>query len=128
MKVLVRCLGTDRVVLVTDAMAGAGLGDGQYELVGRTVAVKGGRATTPEGTIAGSTATLDGCVRNVQRLVGVTLVEAVKMATLNPARAMGLAGQVGSIAVGRPANLVVMDRDVNVRAAIVSGRVVYGRL
>jgi len=128
MKALVRCLGTDRIVLITDAMAGAGLGDGEYDLVGHRVTVKDGRATLSNGTIAGSTATLDRCVRNMHQMVGVPLIEAVKMASLNPARAMGLAAQVGSIAVGQQADLVVMDQDVNVRAAIVRGRVVYGRL
>jgi len=128
MKVLVRCLGTDRVVLITDAMAGAGLGDGQYDLVGHAVTVKDGCATLPDGTIAGSTATLDDCVRNMHQKVGVPLVEAVKMASLNPARAMGLAASVGSIAVGREANLVVMNENVNVHATLVKGRVVYGSL
>lgn len=126
MKVLVRCLGTDRVVLITDAMAGAGLGNGQYELVGHTVMVKEGRATLPDGTIAGSTATLDLCVRNMHRMVGVPLVEVVKMASSNPARAMGLAASVGSIAIGKEANLVIIDEDVNVHATLVGGHVVYG--
>jgi len=128
MKVLVRCLGSDRVVLITDAMAGAGLSDGQYGLVGHTVTVKDGRATTPDGTIAGSTATLDECVRNMNQKVGVPLVEAVKMASLNPARAMGLAASVGSITIGKDANLVVMDENVNVQATLVKGRVVFGSL
>jgi len=128
MKVLVRCLGSDRVVLITDAMAGAGLGDGQYDLVGRTVTVKDSRATLPDGTIAGSTATLDDCVRNMHQRVGVPLVEAVKMASLNPARAMGLAASVGSIIVGQEANLVIIDENVNVQATLVKGRVVYGSL
>lgn len=128
MKVLVRCLGSDRVVLITDAMAGAGLADGQYDLVGHNVIVEDGRATTPDGTIAGSTATLDDCVRNMHQKVGVPLVEAVKMASLNPARAMGLAASVGSIAVGHEANLVVMDENVNVHATLVKGHVVYGSL
>ena len=125
---LVRCLGSDRVVLITEAMAGAGLADGRYELVGHVVTVKEGRATLSNGTIAGSTATLELCVRNVNQLVGVPLNEAVKMASLNPARSIGLAASVGSIAVGKEANLVVMDADVNVYATLVKGRVVYGSL
>ena len=128
MKVLVRCLGTDRVVLITDAMAGAGLADGRYDLVGYEVTVKDGRATLANGTIAGSTATLDLCVRNVNRQVGVPLVDAVKMASLNPARAMGLADRVGSISVGKDANLILVDADVKVYATLVRGRVVYGTL
>jgi len=125
MKVLVRCLGTDRIVLITDAMAGAGLADGTYELVGHTVTVKDGRATLADGTIAGSTATLNQCVRNVNREIGVPLSEAIKMASLNPARAMGFANRLGSIAVGKDASLTVIDEQVNVYMTLVKGQIVY---
>jgi N-acetylglucosamine-6-phosphate deacetylase len=128
MKMLVRCLSTDRVVLITDAMAGTGLPDGTYELVGHTVTVKEGRATLSDGTLAGSTATLNRCVRNVNQRVGVPLPEAVKMASLNPARAMGLADRLGSIAVGKDASLVVMDEEVNVYLTMVKGKVVYRKM
>jgi N-acetylglucosamine-6-phosphate deacetylase len=128
MKMLIRCLGADRVVLITDAMAGAGLPDGTYELVGHTVIVKEGRATLPDGTLAGSTATLNQCVRNVHQTVGVPLLEAVKMASLNPARAMGFADRLGSIAVGKDASLAVIDEQANVYLTLVKGRIVYSRL
>ena len=127
-KVLVRCLGTDRVVLITDAMSGAGFPDGEYDLVGQRVLVKDGNATLADGTIAGSTATLGRCVRNVHQLVGLPLAQAVKMASLNPARAMGFASRLGSIAVGKDASLVVIDEDVNVYMTIVKGKVVYSNL
>jgi N-acetylglucosamine-6-phosphate deacetylase len=128
MKMLVRCLGTDRVVLITDANAAAGLPDGTYEIGGRTRIVKDGRSTLPDGTIAGSTATLNQCVRNVNQEVGVPLAEAVKMASLNPARAIGFADRVGRIAVGKDANLAVIDEDVNVYMTLVKGKVVYTSL
>jgi N-acetylglucosamine-6-phosphate deacetylase len=127
-KVLVRCLGTDRVVLITDAMSGAGFPDGEYDLVGQKVLVKDGNATLADGTIAGSTATLGRCVRNMHQLVGLPLAQAVKMASLNPARAMGFASRLGSIAVGKDASLVVIDEDVNVYMTIVKGKVVYSNL
>jgi len=127
MKVLLRCLGTDRVVLVTDAMAGAGLPDGSYDLMARRVTVKDGRATLPDGTIASSVATMDQCVRNVHREVGLSLPDAVKMASLNPARAMGFADRLGGVAVGKDASLAVIGEDVSVYLAIVGGRVVYSR-
>ncbi len=125
MKILLRCLGTDRVVLITDAMAGAGLPDGEYELVGQKVAVRDGKATLADGTIAGSAATMDLCVRNLHREVGVTLLEAVRMASLNPLRAVGLAGMWGSLQVGKKADLVVIDEDVNVNLVVVNGNIVY---
>ncbi len=128
MKVLLRCLGSDRVALITDAMSGAGLEDGEYNLVGQAVTVKDGKATLADGTIAGSTATMNQCVRNAYRLLGVSLAEAVKMASLVPARAMGFASRMGSLEVGKDANLTVLDKDGEVRLTIVKGRLVYSNL
>jgi N-acetylglucosamine-6-phosphate deacetylase len=128
MEVLVKCLGTDRVVLITDAMSGAGLPDGHYALLDQDVTVKDGTATLKDGTIAGSIAVLNQCVRNMVQEVGVPLPEAVKMATLNPARAMGFANLVGSIAIGKEANLAVIDEDINVYLTMVKGRIVYNNL
>ncbi|MBN1261517.1 MAG: N-acetylglucosamine-6-phosphate deacetylase [Anaerolineae bacterium] len=124
-KLLVHCLGVDRVVLITDAMAGAGLADGDYTLVGHKVRVKEGRAALEDGTLAGSTATLDQCVRNANRKAGVPLTEALQMASLNPARAMGCDDRRGSLAIGREANATVIDDDVNVLMTLVGGHIVY---
>lgn len=128
MKVLLRCLGSDRVALITDAMSGAGLEDGEYNLVGQAVTVKDGKATLADGTIAGSTATMNQCVRNAYRLLGLSLAEAVKMASLVPARAMGFASRMGSLEVGKDANLTVLDKDGDVRLTFVKGRLVYSNL
>ncbi len=125
MRLLVRCLGRDRVVLVTDAMAGAGLADGQYELVGHPVTVKNGMATLADGTLAGSTVLLNQCVRNMHLEVGVPLREAVQMASLNPARAMGLDSRLGSLEVGKDASLVVLDDQARVYLTVVRGKIVY---
>lgn len=125
MTVLLRCLGPDRVVLVTDAMAGAGLADGGYELMGHDVTLRDGKATLADGTIAGSAATMDMCVRNANSEVGVELSDAVKMASLNPARAMGLGAALGRLQVGKKANLTVIDEDVNVKMTVVDGEIVY---
>lgn len=125
MKVLTRCLGTDRVVLVTDAMTGAGLPDGDYELLGFKITVEDGKATQEDGTIAGSVTVLNRCVENVYKDVGVSLAEAVKMASLNPARVLGLSNLLGSIGVGKDASLTVIDEDVNVYLTMVKGDIVY---
>jgi len=125
MKVLIRCLGTDRVVAITDAIAGSGMKDGQYELVGYTVTVKDGQARLADGTIAGCTTPFNRCVEILHKQVGVTLVEAVKMGTLNPARAMGFGSRLGSIREGMDASLVVIDEDVNVCLTMVKGKIVY---
>jgi N-acetylglucosamine-6-phosphate deacetylase len=125
MKVLIRCLGTDRVTLITDAIVGAGLGDGNYDLVGNDVIIKNGRATLANGTLAGSIATLNQCVHNVNKLAGFDLIDAVKMASLNPARAMGVADRLGTIQSGKDASLIVIDENVNVYLTMVKGQIAY---
>lgn len=128
MKLLIRSLGVERIVLITDANAAAGLPDGTYEIGGRRRIVKGGRSILEDGTIAGSTATMDTCVRNVHRTVGVPLLDAVRMASLNPARAVGLADRIGSLHAGKWANLIAMDGDLNVYLTLVRGKIVYNNL
>jgi len=127
MKVLLRCLGTERIVLVTDAMAAAGLGDGKYELLGHEVFVKNGAAKQANGTIAGSAATLIQCVRNIVQVVGTPLPQAIRMASLNPAQALGLEHQHGVLDVGREGSLVVLDPDLTVTMTFVKGRLVKSR-
>jgi N-acetylglucosamine-6-phosphate deacetylase len=128
MELLLRCLGVRRVVLVTDAMAAAGLRDGEYRLVGHGITVRDGKATLADGTLAGSTTTLDRCVRNAHLKVGVPLPEAVSMASLTPARAMGLCGELGSLQPGKRADLVVIDEGGNVYLTMVGGEIVYESL
>ena len=127
MKILYRCLGADRTVLVTDAMPGAGLPDGEYELLDQKVTVRNGKATLPDGTIGGSTGTMEGCLRNMVQLVGVPLPEAVRMASFNPAKVIGLGKRLGGIEVGKAANLAVIDPDFKVHMTIVKGSVVFSR-
>jgi N-acetylglucosamine-6-phosphate deacetylase len=128
MKTLFRCLGDDRIVLITDAILGAGLPDGVYESVEFMVTIKDGVVTLEDGTLAGSSARLNHCVRNMHQTVGVPLHQAVKMASLNPARAMGFADRIGSIAPGKEANLAVIDDEVNVYLTLVKGQIIYNRL
>lgn len=125
MKALVRCIGTDRVVLVTDAMEAAGLPDGEYQLLGARVTVSGGKATQEDGTIAGSSAVLNQCVRNMYREVGFSLSDSIKMATLNPARVIGEAGKRGSLQVGKQTDLIVTDQDMKIYLTMVNGKIVY---
>lgn len=128
MRLLIRAKGEHRVVLITDAVAPAGLGDGSFEFDGRPISVHDGRATLADGTIAGSVATFDGNLRRIVRECGVPLRAAVVMATLTPARAIGVADRKGNLAGGRDADLVVLDRDLKVRLTMVRGQIVHNRL
>ena len=125
MEILVRCLGSDRVVLITDAMSGAGMEDGQYHLIGQEVTVKQGKAYLPDGTIAGSVATLDQCVRNMVNKVGVPTLHAVKMASINPAATIGLPNRFGSVEKHRIADIALTDEKLNVKAVFVRGKLLY---
>ncbi|MGV8049795.1 MAG: N-acetylglucosamine-6-phosphate deacetylase [Anaerolineaceae bacterium] len=127
MKLLLRCLSSDRVVAITDAMSGAGLAEGNYHLVGHSVTVKDGRATLENGTLAGSVATLNQCVANLIKYVDLPLHEAIRMASLNPARVIGAADRLGSITEGKDANLIVIDEAINVFQTMVKGQIVYNQ-
>jgi N-acetylglucosamine-6-phosphate deacetylase len=127
MKALVRTIGTDRVVLVTDAMEAAGLPDGEYQLLGAKVTVSGGKATQEDGTIAGSSAVLNQCVRNMNHEVGISFLDSIKMATLNPARVIGEAGKRGTLQVGKQADLIVTDKDMRIYMTMVNGKMVYSK-
>jgi N-acetylglucosamine-6-phosphate deacetylase len=106
--------GPDRTMLITDAMAAAGMPDGTYELGGQEVSVRGGVARLAgDGPIAGSTLTMDVALRRMVGL-GVSLVDACRMAASTPARAIGLDGDVGALVPGRRADLVVLDDDLRV--------------
>jgi len=120
---VVRCKGVDEVLLITDAIAGAGLPDGEYTMGPQRVIVRNGEARTPAGNLAGSTLTLERAVANMVRLVGVPLSAALQMASLNPARVLGLAQRKGRLAPGYDADLVCLDADFNVRLTVVGGRV-----
>lgn len=127
-KILVRCLGPERVVLVTDSMPAAGLPDGEYSLVGQQVTVQDGTARLPDGTLAGSTATMPGCIKIMHQQVGVPLYQALQMASLNPARVLGLGDQFGSLQPGLRADLVVLDGNFNVLLTMVNGEIVFNQL
>lgn len=123
----------DGVVLITDAISAAGAGDGRFVLGTLDVDVVGGvarlaGASPPEsGSLAGSTLTMDAAFRNAVAC-GLSVGDASRAASLNPARVLGLDAEIGSIATGKRADLVVLDEDLAVVAVIVGGRVVEGSL
>jgi len=116
-----RAAGPDRTVLVTDAMAAAGQGDGHYTLGGLAVEVVGGVARTESGSIAGSTLTADAALRHAVGPGGLTLAHAVRALTANPARVLGRT-DVGTLAERRRADLVLLDDALDVAAVASAGR------
>ena len=120
--------GVDRVMAITDGVAAAGLSDGaSATLGGRTIRVKGSAAYLEDGTLAGSVATMDRVFRFLVNQVGLSLNDAAQLCATTPASELGLK-DTGAIAKGAIADLVVMDRDFNVKQTYVGGRLVYSAL
>lgn len=114
--------GDDRMILISDSLRACGLGDGEYELGGQQFFVKGNRATIANGSLAGSVSDVMACMRTAVRTMGIPLTSAVKAATVNPARALGLDGKLGAIAPGYQADAVVLDRDLNIKHVVLRGK------
>jgi N-acetylglucosamine-6-phosphate deacetylase len=127
LRLAVRAKGADRIALVTDMMAAAGMPAGRYALGGQTVIVDDQTARLEDGTLAGAIDFLDQAIRNMVRWADVTSAEAISMATEVPTRLLGLADR-GRIIVGGIADLVLFDKNLEVAATFVSGRRVYQRL
>lgn len=120
--------GDDHVVLIADSMMACGLPDGAYSLGGQAVTVRGPRATLTEhpDTIAGSATCLYDCMRHAVREMGVPLESAVRAASENPARCIGIEEDYGSLAEGRIGNVILADADLNIRTVIRHGEVLQG--
>ncbi|MCD6039064.1 MAG: nagA [Gammaproteobacteria bacterium] len=115
----------EKMIVATDAMRATCLGDGIYDLGGQNVKVKEGVATLAEGTLAGSTLTMPAAIKNLMRFTQCSLFDALKMATENPAKMLGIFHEQGSIALGKKADLVVLDEELNVVMTICTGKIVY---
>jgi len=133
-KVALQCKGPDKVCLITDANVGAGLPPGIYEGLGGEeieIAYPGGPARMTKrgkvpGGLTGSGLTLNLAVKNAYTMLGVDIPQAFAMASLNPARVLGRADRKGKIAPGYDADLILVDREFNVKATWVRGdRVFY---
>lgn len=132
MQLAVKCKGVDRVLLVTDAQRAAGMPDGEYEFgrkgEGAPFVVRDGVAKTPDGSgYASSTIRMMDAVRVARELIGVTLSDAVKMASLNPARVLGVEKSYGTLEPGKVADIALFDDKWQVQATFVEGRPVYQR-
>ena len=124
MKLLVKCK-RGNVILITDAIRAKGLGDGESELGGQKVFVKNGEARLADGTLAGSVLRMNVAIKNLVERVGVPLETAVNFATENPARALGIYDETGSIEIGKRADFAVLDGAYNVVLTVRDGEIVY---
>jgi N-acetylglucosamine-6-phosphate deacetylase len=124
LRMAIRQKGIERICLITDSLNAAGLGEGEYRVGGLDVVVTDGQARLKEsGALAGSVLTLNRAVKNIIDWTGVSIPQAVRMASLNPARVLGLDDRMGSIEADKLANLAVLDRDFHAVTTILRGRV-----
>ena len=120
LRVLLRCVTPARMTLISDAIAAAGQGDGEYEIWGETISVKDGRTRNAQGSIAGSVIGMLDAVRMMISL-GASECDAARMASTNPSRLLGTGHDCGSIEAGKRADLVALDSGGQIRLTIVDG-------
>ncbi len=116
-----KMFGDDRIIFISDSMRAAGLADGQYDLGGQNVTVKGNLAVLEDGTIAGSVTNLMDCVRTAVHDMGIPFASAVKCAAVNPAKAVGIYDAYGSLTPGKFANIVILDKNLDIKTVLHHG-------
>ncbi|OXS56209.1 N-acetylglucosamine-6-phosphate deacetylase [Cohnella sp. CIP 111063] len=125
-KLITRAKGVHNVILVTDAMAAAGMPDGDYDLGGLPVHMKCGVARLKENdSLAGSTLTMISAVRFLVREIGVSLEEASLMASANPARQLGLADSIGTLEAGKQADFLLLNDDLDIQSTWIDGKKLF---
>ena len=119
--ITLRLKGIDKINMITDSEVGTGLPDNNYVINGRTLTVKDKKTYTEDGTIAGgSTCLIDG-VRNLVS-IGIPLADAVKTATKNPAETINKYDKIGSLSVGKTADILIVDKELNLKQVILRGK------
>ena len=127
LKFFIKTIGLHRCVLVTDAICAAGMPEGEYTLGGQYVVVKGRAPRLINGRLAGSMLTMIQGVRNLAEKAGIGMEGAVRMASENPARMLGVFDRKGSLAEGKDADICVIDGRFRVAYTFVEGRPAYDR-
>jgi len=124
-KLIVKLNGVDNCVLITDSMSSLGLPDGMYVYDCWEYESKKGACRYKDGTLIGTSLPLNKMMSRIAKFSGVNINDAIKMATLNPARVLGLTGRKGSIEPGKDADIVIMDKNYNCLITIIGGKIAY---
>ncbi len=127
-RIAVHAAGSDRIAFVTDATPAAGMENGEFRLGPVPIYARDGRVSLADGTLAGSTLTMDAALRHAVHCVGLPITEAAVAASTTPATLLGLADRTGSIRPGKDADLVVMSDRLQVMAVVARGTTVHGTL
>jgi N-acetylglucosamine-6-phosphate deacetylase len=124
LKLLMKLKSADGLILISDAVAAAGLGDGDYQIWGETINVSGGRTRNTAGSIAGSVISMLDAFRTMKSL-GVSEVELAQMAATNPSRLLGMDHDCGAIEEGKRADLIALDADEKLVLTMIEGLPVF---
>ncbi len=124
-EILFKNKGKENMTLVTDSMRAKGLKDGEYDLGGQMVTVSNNEARLSDKTLAGSVLSMLNAVKNIMQFVNISLQDAIIMASVNPAKKLGIYDRKGSIEVNKDCDLVVLDKEYNLLMTIVKGKIVY---
>jgi N-acetylglucosamine-6-phosphate deacetylase len=122
---LVRIKGLDKILLITDAMMGAGLNDGEYDLGGQKVYLKNGKCVLEDGTIAGSSLKLNKAIYNFTKYTDYELSKVLVLATINQAKYIGVDDRKGSLDIGKDADIVILNDNLEIDLTIGKGKVIY---
>lgn len=122
---LLKCKPKEKVILITDSMEAKYLSEGKYALGGQEVFVDGTSARLKDGTLAGSILRLNVALKNIRDISHLPLTDVVDMASINPARNLGIQDRKGSISLGKDADFVIIDEDFDVYATYIAGKEVY---
>jgi N-acetylglucosamine-6-phosphate deacetylase len=125
MKLLYRVIGEDKVILVTDAMRAKQLSNGEYDLGGQNVVVKEKQARLEDGTLAGSVLEYIDGVKNMKNHLDLTIQELIKISSMNPAKLHKIDDRKGSIKQGKDADLLVLDKKLNIIRTYTRGKLAY---
>lgn len=125
LETLLRIIGKDRAILISDSMSACGLPEGEYRLGGQKVILKENAPRLEDGSLAGSVLTMADAVRNMKRFTSLPLADIIDMASLHPARSIGAEDLFGSIREGKMADLTSADADLHILKTYVEGTLVY---
>jgi N-acetylglucosamine-6-phosphate deacetylase len=124
-QLLLKLKGASGIILVSDSIRAGGMHEGEYEFADQKIFMKGKKAFLADGTLAGSTLTLNLAIRNMVEEGGAKITEAVRMATLNGVKVINLDHKKGILAVGKDADIVVFNNNYEVELTLLNGTVVY---
>ncbi len=124
-KILTAIKGMGKIILITDSMRAGCLNDGIFELGGQKVIVKDNSARLEDGILAGSILKLNQAIKNFMDCTGKGMCEAIKLASLNPSKELGIEKHKGSLEVGKDSDIVILDEAFNVQQTIVEGKTVF---